>query len=794
MEKWKKVILVIITVVISLRIGYIVFRGEVDKEYYTSGEYDLINTSSILCKDAVQIFSSNQDRLNSLEFVFTNIADDKAGSVVLSIYSDEKLIYQTNISLSNINNWGWKKVFINTEISPGKEYKMVVSATEDCTQIPELLVVKNAYAPEIIESYGKDRGGGNIDGQIAVNYGYLRYPSVADRLVMVSLWGFLWMLLFAGLYYFDSIVSVLGRGKDYLLQQVKPQILVTVLELIGCAVILAGSGIEFQAPTRVILYIISLISTVNYTKKIEYISSLIDYTWKKVLIILLYVYAAFALVGQRIWIYPLSIKLTVAGLFVFVCTIFWFIPVVQSILYYMEKVCLYSFTSIPKMKTWKFVAASVLILLLPAVYILFAYNPGISSMDTVVTMVTNAQNLQGMADWHPAFYCMILSIIEKVWNSTYSIIIVQYFFWIYVVLELILYLRKKGIRESILIAVILFTGFNAGNIIHINTIWKDIPYTLSLFWALIIIAKISIDFEKYKCKWYIYLEIIVALVGVCLYRKNGVVSFIIITIPLVFILRKNIRLLAALAISFALILTIKGPVYNYFEVQDTGKHGMYVGLGQDILGVYYAGGEVSASTFQMINRMTDYNNAEYSYNPTWSNQSMDLNVGVKEFVFNYVDTFLKNPIMMMRAIIDRVDVFWDIYAGEDTILGCINYTEAMDGVETWNENYPERKYVSLYTAASSVLTYTATSQWISAIEWRCGLFTFMGLTAGIFLLIKKGAGKYWVIILPLAGHIISLLLSTGWAEFRYFWPFNLLNMAVILLTIVIVENAGERRL
>ena len=144
------------------------------------------------------------------------------------------------------------------------------------------------------------------------------------------------------------------------------------------------------------------------------------------------------------------------------------------------------------MKTWKFVAASVLILLLPAVYILFAYNPGISSMDTVVTMVTNAQNLQGMADWHPAFYCMILSIIEKVWNSTYSIIIVQYFFWIYVVLELILYLRKKGIRESILIAVILFTGFNAGNIIHINTIWKDIPYTLSLFWALIIIGKISI--------------------------------------------------------------------------------------------------------------------------------------------------------------------------------------------------------------------------------------------------------------------------------------------------------------
>lgn len=158
MEKWKKVLLIIITVVISIRIGYIAFRGEVDKEYYTSAEYDINDASSILCKDAVQIFSSEQDRLHSLELVFSNIADDKAGSVVLSIYSSEELIYKTNIVLANVNDLEWKKVFVNAEIVPKEEYKIMLSANEDCTRIPCLLVAKNVCAPEIIKSCN---GGGH---------------------------------------------------------------------------------------------------------------------------------------------------------------------------------------------------------------------------------------------------------------------------------------------------------------------------------------------------------------------------------------------------------------------------------------------------------------------------------------------------------------------------------------------------------------------------------------------------------------------------------------------------------
>lgn len=789
MEQWKKITFIIATVLVVLRIGYIVC-GEVDKQYYTSTSYNLENASSITCQDASQTFISNQDRLNSLEFIFDNIADDKAGAVILYLYSDDVLIYQTNISLSNVNNKEWKKVYINAKISANKEYKIVFSVTEECTKVPDLLVVKNLWASEIMASYN---GSQTIDGQLAINYGYLQYPSTSDRLVISSLWILLWIAVYYSLCYFDSITKAINTGKNYILQQVKPQVLITTLEIFGCTIIINSSGIEFQKPTEVVLYIISLIAAVNYEKKSNYVKTLVDCIWKKGLIIALYFYAAFALVGQRIWIYPLTVKLTIAGLFVFLCTVAWFIPIVKSILYYLEKVCLDGFSTKHKLKTVQFVKLSIFILLAFASYNLFAYNPGISSPDTLSSMVSNAKHLHGMYDWHPAFYCMVLRVIEKIWDSTYAVIIVQYFFYIYVVIELLLYLRKKNVKDSILLAVTLFTGLNAGNYIHINTIWKDIPYTLSLLWAFVLIAKLSIDFEEYRYKWYIYFELVIALIGVCLYRKNGMVSFVIIAISTALVLRKNIRLVATVIISTILIFVIKGPLYNYFEIVDSGRHGIYIGLGQDILGVYYAGGEVSESTLQMINVMTSHNNAEYSYNPTWSNQSYDLDVDTKDFIVNYIDTFIKNPVTMIRAVIDREDALWDIYAGEGTVLGCVNYTGTMDENSEWAENYPKRKYVSLYPIASTISSYTATSQWISAIEWRCGLFMLLGIIAVIFLILKNIKRKYLLIIAPAIGHIMSLLLSTGWSDFRYFWPMNLLNMAMILVIIVIINQKRQEK-
>ncbi len=787
--KWKKILFTIILALVVIRVLYIGIWGEVDREYYTSTYYNLSEAEKLSCQNISETFICSQDVLNSLELIFCNIADDRTGAITLAVKKDENVIYQANISLSNVNNDEWKRIYVNIDTEKGKEYTISLNANEQCTQVPEVLLVTDG-AGEITGAY---QGEKKLNGAVAINFGYLRFPGRFDRLSVISLWVFFAMAVFVVLFRFEKIGSTIKGAYIQAARSVHPPVLAAVMEVLAGIIIINSSGIEFQEPTKVILYAISLLSVVKYEDKKKYIKNLADMPVKKIFLYLLYLYAAFALTGQRLLIYPLNIRLNTAGIFVFLTTVFWFVPVVNSLLYFLETSEKNVFAKNRRVGTLAFVLVCTTVLLLPALYNLFANNPGNSSPDTVGCMIGNAQHLHGMYDWHPAFYCIVLRVIQEISNTTYAVIAVQYFFWAYVMNELLLFLRKKNIKESILIGIAVFSGFNAGNFLHMNTIWKDIPYTLSLLWVFVILARLSIAQEEYKRKWYIYFEFIIAMIGVCLYRKNGMVTFALIAAATVIVFRKRAKILLSVVTTTALVLTIKGPVYEYFEVQDSGRHGIYIGLGQDILGAYYAGGEVSEETLAMITMMTAQNNAEYSYTPTWSSAAYDVDVTPVRFIKCYLDTFIRNPVLMIRAVIDREDALWDIFLGKDSHLGCVNYYGAMDDSEQWNAYYPRRHYVSLYTDMSAATSYTASSQWISAIEWRCGLFSLLGLIAVMFVFFKNTEKKHFVLLAPMIGHIMSLLLSTGWSDFRYFWVMNLLNMAFILTAFVLTRSDAEKK-
>ncbi len=795
-KKVKKIILFFASIIVLLRIGYICIGDELSKHYFVSRKLELSDAVPVPCKDVTVYFSSDRNRLNSIEIFFDGIANDKDGKIILKILSDDNLIYQANISLAGLNNQEWKKIYINAELTK-QEYSIYLDASGDCTQIPNILVIPESQAaPEATSSYV---GETELDGEIAIQYGFLQPPSWADKCVTSSLWCIFLLIIWMFLEYFERITQFGRQILNVIYIKLDKRIFNVVTELFCCMVIVNCSGIDFQGPTRIILYAISIGVSIGMQEKKQKLSRIFNTPIKRAAIYALYIYAAFSLVGQRIFIYPLLLRVTLAGMFVFLSTVIWCIPVVQTIFYCYEclesKVC----SKNHSMNSIVFGGLIILILLMPAIYNLYANNPGISTVDTALTLAQSAHQLHGNTNWHPLFYNAMLAIIIRIWDSTYAVILVQYFFWIYVLLEFLLYLRKKGLRDSILICVALFTGLNAANILHINTIWKDIPYALSLLWVFTLLAKLSIDHEKYQKKWYIYFELLLALVGVYFYRRNGIVPFAVTALMLIVILRKNIKIWCILAMAVISIKVISGPVYSYFEVIDTGYGGMYIGLSQEILGTYYAGGEVSENTLQMINIMTGGDNLEYNYIPTWAYQTYSLNVEPQKFIINYIDTFIKNPILMIRALINREDVIWNIYAGEGTVLGCVNVHGTMDDSDfDWNLYYPRRKYVSLYDSMEAATGYTANSQWIAALEWRCGIFTLLGLAAIIYMAVKRGIKKYILIIAPILGQILSLVLSTGWSDFRYFWPLNLMNMFVLLLPFVLdqppkTEVGGEHR-
>lgn len=800
LNRWQQIVIIVLDLILLLRLCYVWIGGEIDREYRLSSEIDLTDAAMIPCNDITQTFSSSHDRLNSLEFLFTGVSQDQSGHIVVRISkgNSEQPIYQAKLSFANLVNDEWKKVYIGMELEEGKEYTIFLDTSEECAQIPNLyLVAPDRSAPETIVS---TQNGQLLSGCAAIRFGYLQPPKYLDCLVISLCWFLTFLLTSYAVYHFTQCVAWSKKLLKKLYCSVDRRMASWLTELAACYIIVNSSGISFQKATILVLYSISICAVIKGKEKRLFLYELCDKPHKKWLVVFFYFYTAFALVGQRIFIYPLNKDVTLVELFVFTAAVLWAMPVVRTIIYGFHWITQHSFsTKIQRHKTLIFAAVAFLLLVLPAAYCLYVFNPGSSSFDTNKCMITLAKHLHGATDWHPFSYVLILRALQEIWDSTYMVIFAQWLFWIYVMLELLLYLRKKGIRDGFLYAAAAFSGLNASNFLLLNTIWKDIPYALSMLWALVCIAKLSIDSNEYRTKWWLYLELCMAVTGLVLYRNNGIVPFAIIAVVLVISFWKNPKVLSALIASVILVCVVKGPVYNYFEVvtnDNDPEHlgGKYIGLSQDLLGVYYNGGEVSEHTLQMLTKLTNYNNAEYPYSPSWASLLYTLDVPVTDFVAEYIDTFVHNPILITRAIMDREDPLWGIFAGENCFVGGVNPYGTCDGLENWNNYYPERKYTSLYSRTVAALSYVEASQWISAIVWRSGLFTLVGMAAVIFLLLKRRGDDvriYVGILAPIIGQVLSLLLSTGWSDFRYFWPLNLMNTALCFLVPVIAIKVGD---
>ncbi len=788
MKKWelgKKLVAVVILFVLVIRIGYIFVGDKLDRQIILQGETNIEDVTQIPCIDVSQTFQSEYNRLSSLNLIFDGIAENEQGAIVLQISRDDKLLYQTNISLGNVKNNVWHEIFVNIPIENGVEYRLNMYASKECSQIPSILV-SNTKIDEKNQAYTQNK---RLNGKIVLGYTYLQDSSMQMKIIS-SLWCCLWgVMAFLGLYFYHIIKGYLLKGYHKTIDIIGKKAFHVALEVLALVVIVNGSGIVFQGFTKLILLVISVISAYGFIERKTKIEKLITKQWQKNILYLLVGYAAFALVGQRMLIYPFGLKITLLNVIVCIFAFIWFMPVVVSMIHILQLLSNRLFFG-TRISTFWFVTVTLAFLFIPTLLNLYANNPGISSYDTVATMAENAHNLYGMYDWHPVFYCIILRLIINVWDSTYAVILFQYLFWGLVMLEIFFYLRKKKMSDYFILAIALFTGINAANMLQLNTIWKDIPYAISLVWILIILTKLTLDYEIYSKKWYIYFELVLALLGATLYRKNGIVIFAVIGLALIIAFYKQKRIWYTLAVVVGLIAIIKYPVYSYLEVEEPGRTGMYIGLSQDILGVYYAGGEVSDSTMQMINVMTYYNNAEYKYISTRAYQSYELDVEPIEFILNYLDTFFKNPITMLRAIIDREDIVWDIFTGEASTINGIDYHNAMDTEPKWNEYYPARKYVWMYPLMSAITKFTSETQWISVIVWRCGLFTMLGIISMVTVILKKGFKKYALIVSPMLAQFLSLLLSTGWVDFRYFWPLNLMNMFWVIFSIIILQE-GE---
>lgn len=782
---WKKGTLLVLAIIVLIRILYIFIGLKVERTYSCSTGEAIPDSLSVACTQISQDFKSTYKRLNSLEFIFSELPQDATGKITIKILSNDELLYQSDVSVNNIKKDVWHKIYVNIPIESNVEYQLQMSSAEG-ENAPKVYITKTSdVAPS--ESIRCKVGEQYQSGQLLMRYGYLKEPTLVDKVMNSLVWIIVYVFCFMCLQNYEKIMAFLKKVEVEIFNPLW-KVEWYIVEFILCFILIENSGIEFQIHTKILFLLISFISMVSFQDKVVYIKKSITKLRDKIGFVFLLCYSAFALVGNRTFIYPLDLTVTFAHVITYLIAILWFFPVILSFLFFYDRLTI-SYIG-DKLKLPNILVVSGLLLIIPAIFALYAFNPGISSSDTYRCLYEYAHSIEGMPNWHPPFYILLLKAIISVWDSTYAVVFVQWLFWIFVMLEMITFLLKRGISKKIIIVVAFILGSSTSNYLHICTIWKDIPYALSTIWLTIIIAKLALDFEYYKKRILIFLELAIALILVCLLRQNGIVVYLLVALSLLVVMRKKYKVIMSVVLSMAVVLIIQFPVYSHLKVQEAYKGGEYMGLSQDILGVYYYGGDLSKETIQMINVLTDYNNAKFKYNPYYIKHTYNLDVSKGEFILNYLDTFFRNPILMLREVVCRQDCMWDLFLGEKGIVSCVDYHQTVEDTKPdWTDYYQKHYDNSFSIRMKEITGYSVSNQILNMTQWRTGLYFLLVILAS-YVLLRKNRNILFIIFIPFVGQVLSLLLSTGWPDFRYYWPLNLMSVFIILL-IPTIPNKQE---
>lgn len=430
---------------------------------------------------------------------------------------------------------------------------------------------------------------------------------------------------------------------------------------------------------------------------------------------------------------------------------------------------------------------------------IIASFPAAMSVDSI-TQLTQALGVVQINNSHPAFHTIILKYLLLVFKSPVAISIAQALMMSLVFTYLMKYLQNK-LSNKVLIIFTIFFSASVNNGIYMTTIWKDIPFCISLLWLAILslfIVNNPSDFIKKKRN---ILAIVVSLTFVYLFRHNGIVTFILGEIFLLIILLK-VRIkkyLLAILLPIALIIIIEGPIYNEFNVNNDNV----IESGGSIAplhGIVYAtvyNYNVPKEAKELLDDMMPLEKWKEIYQ-TYSASSLFVSnastqnnilgktadIGIIRLIEIYIKTFISAPTAIFKDRLYGIDLVWNVFQRNGYDWKAANDTYEIGVI---NNDFGYYRNDNLLTSVVSVIVRaTFTNRLLDTFFWRGGIHLCFILILSFYAIIKKEYKKL-IFVLPFIGNVASLILSMCWQDFRYVFFMNMFSVCFLLIIL-----SGER--
>ena len=497
----------------------------------------------------------------------------------------------------------------------------------------------------------------------------------------------------------------------------------------------------------------------------------------------------FCLVGNSLFCYPLGKRISFFNLlrYILMSASCWPITVAVSIFSNSEAVKRIIVKDAPASSRGQRIHLVIYFVtpIIIGIISMIALNPCIVSYDAF-EVIAEAKALTPVQDYAGVLYVLwfrfLLSIIDSVAFVCIIQIIIYSLTFSFFLFEIE---RKYKFKFPVLLSIWLIFNILPNNIMMLITLSKDVYY--AIFLCLMLMALIRMRSGQCCLKDFVFMGMSMLLVWSI--RQSGIVAVVeIILLGCVLVSQKKAFIITSLIAAIASIL------FNMGLVQITNAEpvpgGMkYVALYQDILGVYYAGGDLSDQALNLVDKgVGEKPEFKDKYTPYWAyydDYYPELeDEEASDFIKCYISTFLRNPGTMLQAILCRLDMLWDIHPGINAVESWQWIVENKGGNWTYLVRERDRNFLTdLYNAVGEA----SKDYPFKGIIWRVAIWNIMF----ILLLGQVKEKNAHISYLPFYGFVIAYAVSLGWSHYRYYWADELLMLMSCFL--IMADSLNEKK-
>ena len=430
---------------------------------------------------------------------------------------------------------------------------------------------------------------------------------------------------------------------------------------------------------------------------------------------------------------------------------------------------------------------------LPMIFVwticLLTFWPGILTPDSIVQWGQAVAKVP-LDNRNPAIYTLLIRLLTTAFNTPAIVAFAQILALSLVTAGGIRFLLNQHISIKTAWILSFIMAFSPVNLFFPITIWKDVPYGISMLAVFLILLQIVISDGVWLKKRSNRIWLILSGICLSLFRHNGF-PVLVATLVIFLLLYRQIRglLFQALVVIIAAYGLVLGPVYSIFHVTKGNDNGI-----NPIL-VHYISAHIEAETPLTESERTWLNQVypldQWKYDPCVINNlwflpgfnEKILQENPKEVMNIFLSLSKKAPSVSLRHAFQSSNMIWKIQHG-----GCYLYRIGLmgqsDGTLKWVEAnqfgvVQESKLPKLTNLLFNFFLKTAGPTFPDAIFWRPAIYTYWTLLVSTILALRFLKPRYLLIGLLTLIQSGMMLFITIAQDMRYQYGVMLIGIFCI---------------